>query len=51
MKKKESKKEKSTLNDYHQKRNKVALKAVAQMLKQPKSSEEMRLQVQQSLNE
>jgi len=40
---------KSTLNDYHQKRNKAALEAVEQMLKQPCSLEDMRSQIRARL--
>jgi len=42
--------EESTLNEYHQQRNKEALKEVEEMMKHPSSLEEMRLQAQR-LNE
>jgi hypothetical protein len=42
----ESSEVKSTLNDYHQRRNKAALKEVKSMLKQPLSLEEAKKQNQ-----
>jgi len=42
---------KSTLNDYHQKRNKAALEAVEQMSKQPCSLEDMRSQIKSRTEE
>jgi hypothetical protein len=44
--KNKSLKEKSKLNDYHQKKNKVALEAVKQMLKHPLSLEQARKQTE-----
>ena len=41
----------STLNAYHQERNKAALEEVEEMLKQPSSLEEMRSQIQRNLSE
>lgn len=46
-----SKEKISTLNAYHQKRNKEELKEVEEMSKRPYSSEEMRSQIQQNLSE
>ena len=39
-------KEKSKLNDYHQKKNKVALEEVKEMLKHPLSLEQARKQTE-----
>lgn len=41
----------STLNAYHQERNKAALEEVEEMLKQPCSSEQMLLEIQHRQSE
>jgi hypothetical protein len=46
IKKQNKEPEESTLNEYHQQRNKEALKEVEEMMKHPVSIEEMRLQAQ-----
>ena len=50
MKQEESQKEKSTLNDYHRKRNKEAVEAAKRQSKRYYTSEEMRSVIERSLN-